>query len=40
MIGLISAGSISAGVWLWNIIDVKKSKSREKKCLIIVILIL
>ncbi len=29
MIGLISAGSISVGVWLWNIIDIKKSKSRN-----------
>ena len=28
-IGLISAGSISVGVWLWNIIDIKKSKSNS-----------
>jgi hypothetical protein len=28
-IGLISAGSISVGVWLWNIIDIKKSKSQN-----------
>ena len=29
MIGLIGAGSISVGVWLWNIIDIKKSKSQN-----------
>jgi hypothetical protein len=28
-IGLISAGSISVGVWIWNVMDVKKSKSKS-----------
>jgi hypothetical protein len=28
-ISLISAGSISVGVWLWNIIDIKKTKSKS-----------
>ena len=28
-ISLISAGSISVGVWIWNIIDIKKSKSKS-----------
>jgi TM2 domain-containing membrane protein YozV len=29
MYGLIGAGSLSAVVWIWNIIDVKKSKSQS-----------
>ena len=28
-ISLISAGSISVGVWIWNIIDMKKSRSKS-----------
>ena len=27
--GLITAGSVAAGVWLWNIRDVKKMKSKN-----------
>ena len=27
--GLITAGSVAAGVWLWNIRDVKKMKSKK-----------
>jgi len=29
MVGLIGVGSLSAVVWIWNIIDVKKSKSQS-----------